>query len=236
MMECLLLVATPHFKTVSGARIKKTYLRSKNLTMNNKQTPLFIEGVSEDIYAGFWIRLKANILDAILFIPVICVSLYLMRFGVVALLLSLIPSLLFTLWYQVYLVEKHGGTPGKLLMGVKIININGNEIGWNEAILRECITIGINILSTLSTIWVVTNLVDESHFLSLGLLEKMEYMENLTPVKNKIELWVINIWAYSELLVLLLNKRKRAIHDYIAGTVVIKKEYENAIRRSMERI
>lgn len=29
-------------------------------------------------------------------------------------------------------------------------------------------------------------------------------------------------WLFSELIVLLFNEKKRAIHDFIAGTVVIK--------------
>jgi len=34
------------------------------------------------------------------------------------------------------------------------------------------------------------------------------------------------VWWWSEFIVLLFNKRKRAIHDFMAGTVVIKKQYE----------
>ena len=30
-----------------------------------------------------------------------------------------------------------------------------------------------------------------------------------------------NVWICSELVVLLLNEKKRAIHDYLAGTVVV---------------
>lgn len=37
-----------------------------------------------------------------------------------------------------------------------------------------------------------------------------------------------------ELIVLLLNKRKRAIHDFIAGTVVIKMEFSEQIGRRNE--
>ncbi|MFH3639525.1 RDD family protein, partial [Acinetobacter baumannii] len=33
------------------------------------------------------------------------------------------------------------------------------------------------------------------------------------------------LWTWSEFIVLLFNKRKRAIHDFIAGTIVIKKQY-----------
>lgn len=34
-----------------------------------------------------------------------------------------------------------------------------------------------------------------------------------------------NIWIWSELIVLLFNERRRAIHDFIAGTVVLHNEF-----------
>jgi len=36
---------------------------------------------------------------------------------------------------------------------------------------------------------------------------------------------LIPIWIGSELLVMLTNKKRRALHDFIAGTVVIKKTF-----------
>jgi len=43
----------------------------------------------------------------------------------------------------------------------------------------------------------------------------------------------INIWIWSELLVLLTNRRKRAIHDFMAGTVIVKAIYVDKIRETM---
>jgi uncharacterized RDD family membrane protein YckC len=34
-----------------------------------------------------------------------------------------------------------------------------------------------------------------------------------------------NVWICSEVFVVLLNRRKRALHDFIGGTVVIKKQF-----------
>ena len=33
--------------------------------------------------------------------------------------------------------------------------------------------------------------------------------------------YLLNIWVLSELVVLLLNKKRRTLHDFIAGTVVL---------------
>jgi uncharacterized RDD family membrane protein YckC len=33
---------------------------------------------------------------------------------------------------------------------------------------------------------------------------------------------LIQVWIWSEFITMLFNKRRRAIHDYIAGTVVVR--------------
>jgi uncharacterized RDD family membrane protein YckC len=35
---------------------------------------------------------------------------------------------------MIYLVKKYGGTPGKLIVGIKIIKLDGTDVTWKEAI------------------------------------------------------------------------------------------------------
>jgi len=44
------------------------------------------------------------------------------------------------------------------------------------------------------------------------------------PVFFIIELFY-DVWYWSEIIVILFNKRNRALHDFLAGTVVIHKKY-----------
>ena len=37
---------------------------------------------------------------------------------------------------------------------------------------------------------------------------------------------LLQIWIWSELIVMLTNRRRRALHDFIAGTVVIRRRVE----------
>jgi uncharacterized RDD family membrane protein YckC len=46
-------------------------------------------------------------------------------------------------------------------------------------------------------------------------------MEKREPILIAYGL-VSNAWTLSELVVLMLNRRRRALHDFIAGTVVIR--------------
>jgi len=65
-------------------------------------------------------------------------------------------------------------------------------------------------------------------YLGLGFLKRSEYMMNNLPFWYSWSNWANQIWMWSEFIVLLLNKRKRALHDYVAGTVVIKRSFKDA--------
>ena len=200
--------------------------------MENRKTPLNLFGVFDNIYAGFWIRFGSLMLDFIFIIPVTILNLYLNSLGKNIYFFTIIPNFLFGLWYNIYLPKRFGGTPGKLLVGIKILRIDGLKIGWKEAILRHIVLLIFTFLNIALTIYCVLK-ADNSIYLSLSWLKKSQYLTSFSPLLFKIYAWSSNIWIYSELIVLLTNKRKRAIHDYIASTVIVKGKYIDKIRESM---
>ncbi len=101
--------------------------------MENKQTPLQIEGISENIYGGFWPRLLALFLDSLIMAPIIYLFLYLNTISKYVYFYTLIPNIAFSIFYFVFLPVKYGGTPGKIIAGLNILQIDGQPIGWKEA-------------------------------------------------------------------------------------------------------
>lgn len=200
--------------------------------MDNKQTPLQIEGIHDSLYAGFWSRLGSLLLDAIFMIPIVFLTLYLNGLGKNIYFITFIPNFLFGLWYGIYLPKKYGGTPGKLVVGIKIIRIDGEPIDWKESILRYSINLVIILFSVIMMTVCILQ-VDDSVFTSLSWLNQSQYLMTLSPTFFKVHIWISNIWIYGELVVLLTNKRKRAIHDFIAGTVIVRAKYIDKIRVAM---
>ena len=200
--------------------------------MENIQTPLRLDGVTENIYAGFGIRLGSLLLDFIFVIPVTILTLYLNSLGKNFYFYTVIPSLLFGLWYNIYLPKRYSGTPGKLVAGIKIIRLDGQSIEWKEAILRHIVLLVLSILSIIIMISCILS-ADEETYTRLSWLKQSQYLMTLSPIFFKFYTWTSNIWIYSEFIVLLTNKRKRAIHDYIAGTVIVKGKYIDKIREVM---
>ncbi|OOG71166.1 RDD family protein [Flavobacterium sp. A45] len=205
---------------------------TRNFIMNKNQIPLEINGISESIYAGFWTRFASLLLDAIITLPIIYLTLYLNGLGKNIYFYTLIPNFGFGLWYYIYLTKKYGGTPGKLITGMKIIKLNGESIEWREAFLRHSVLLALTLLSIIMMSSCLLS-ADEIIFNNLGWLKRSQYLMSLSPLFFLIYTWATNIWIYSEFIVLLTNKRKRAIHDYIAGTVIVKAKYIEKIRETM---
>lgn len=182
------------------------------------------KGKPKSIYAGFWLRVGASLLDVIYTLPLIFSVQYLNGLGKNMYYYTCIPLLLFTLWYNTYLPKRYGGTPGQLSARITILRSDMKTIGWREAILRYMVLGVLNIAGIIITILAIQKANDDS-LATMNWLQQSRYMMMLMPVAYKIYSWGINIWLYSDLFALLFNKRKRGLNDFIAGTVVVKKKY-----------
>ncbi len=198
------------------------------------QTPLKINGINENIYAGFWLRILALVLDSLFVLPVVFITLYINGLSKYIYFYTLFPSILFMLWYNVYLPQKNGGTPGKLAAGLTIIRLDGNHISWKEAGLLYIV---VFVLGIINMAMMSINLlkIDDTTFVSLGWLKRSQYLISLSPVSFKIISWLSNLWTIIGFVVLFTNKRKRMTGDYIAGTVVVKTKYLEAIETEMNK-
>ena len=97
----------------------------------------------------------------------------------------MLPSLFFTIWYYVYLVKKYGGTPGKLIVGIKIININGDDIDLKGAFMRYIVSIGIAIFTFIIIISILQD-ADEGVYKSLNFWKRSVYIGELNPKQKLI--------------------------------------------------
>ena len=62
---------------------------------------------------------------------------------------------------------------------------------------------------------------DAEQYLSLDWTGREEYASSLVPAWYGNVEFLGELWLWSEVVVLLFNQHKRALHDFIAGTVVI---------------
>ena len=171
-------------------------------------------------YAGFGPRLAANLLDFVIMIPLIAVSLWGSSHFRLFELYYFLPGILYGLFYSVSLVHRYGGTPGKLIVGIRIRKLDGEPVGYREALLRYFPEALLGLLMSIGFILSVFHMSD-AEYVSLSFMERAKRMNELAPSWQTPLQWIQTAWVWSELLVLLTNRKRRALHDFIAGTVVV---------------
>ena len=184
--------------------------------------PILIDG--RKVYAGFWKRLCAAIIDILVWIPLAFIFYYIQSINIItATIAAGIYSFFFSI-YSVYLNYNFGGTLGKLAIGIRVTKPNGKKIDLKEALLRSSVDIVFALLVASIQVYAISR-VDSDTFLKSGYIERIRLTTSLFPEYSKYTDILSNVWYWSEMIVLLLNKRKRALHDFIAGTVVIHKKF-----------
>ncbi len=107
---------------------------------------------------------------------------------------------------------------------IKVVkNKDGTDIGYKESFLRFSVDILLLIPIIIGQL-IALMYISSTDFPSLRWLDiSIETQKNI-PQWAEIAGIGQQVWFWSELVVLLFNKKKRAIHDFIAGTVVIHSE------------
>jgi len=118
-----------------------------------------------------------------------------------ALLVCLLPVA-----YSVFMHGRFGQTLGKFFCGVKVLALNGSRITYEHAIRRDIVP------CLLLPVWVWT----------IGYAAI--YREYPSPAMFRWAQQIGLYWGVLELVTMLLNEQRRALHDYIAKTVVVRVE------------
>ena len=176
------------------------------------------------LYAGFWPRLGAIFIDLLVGAPVIPLSIWAQHRYRLFDVYRAVPMIILSAVYSIYLVARFGGTPGKLLMGLRITELDGRPVTPRAAIVRGFPEF---ILSTLITVALCVPLLsmsdNEYAALVANFSHRYRYLRTNAPNWYRPVDVINTAWVWGELLVLLTNRKRRALHDFLAGTVVIRK-------------
>ena len=175
-------------------------------------------------YAGFWRRLGALLIDGAVGVPFAALSWFLEGISREVALGTAITFAALYWSYDVYFHARWGATLGKMAMRIKVVReSDGGDIGYRESLLRYSVDLAFGVLVVIGNIIAITHF-SASEYLALGWWERRPAVWDAGPGWTHAAGYFHGAWIWSELVVLMLNKRKRAVHDYIAGTVVIHSE------------
>ena len=162
-------------------------------------------------YQTFWRRFGAGIADGILFTP--------LMWGVHTLLphadtvhtfvpLFIVAQFSF-ITYSVLMHAKFGQTLGKMATNVKVLDISEEPLSFEQAFMRDAPYLGILILrSVFGLFWAFDN----------GVPSFERFLEH----NNVVLEFVDSGWFFIEVTTMLFSDKRRALHDYIADSVVVK--------------
>jgi uncharacterized RDD family membrane protein YckC len=171
-------------------------------------------------YAGFWRRFLAHVVDMNAMLALAAPA-WAALSSRTASLLATVPLFAAGAAYSVVMHARWGQTLGKMAARIEVVTVDGRSIGWRQALLRDAVGIGFGIVSTAATLLALWHLPEWS--LSLHVRQRVALLRAAVPAWGRTAEMAGAIWFWSELLVLLFTRKRRAVHDFIAGTVVIRK-------------
>lgn len=158
--------------------------------------------------AGFWIRVAAYLIDFII----------LMVLGVGALFIKSVPIYLaialLTLLYKPLLEGYLGGTAGKLAIGLKVVNDEGEIIGLVGGFTRAAIFIVAAIPNILMQVKIIQQGLSNFDPVAMGEFQKENMMLQYAN-------WGLLALTVAACVMVAFTARKRGLHDMIADTYVI---------------
>jgi len=173
--------------------------------------------------AGFWIRVLAAVIDAVVLLPVTALLALLggMLPGALSVVLSGMPGLI----YKPLLESRFGATLGKMICGIMVVDHRGRRPGPSTAIMRALPFIFANALGIAGGIYSLTM---PGYGTDMTLRELAQFVQR-NPVVTIQQVWGFIVML--DCLVVALDVRKRAVHDMVAGTFCI---YRTAVRRALD--
>ncbi len=159
-------------------------------------------------YETNWRRFWAALIDGFVFLPLLPLNEMIVQHQS--------PGFLLLLWsgffaflphvYRILLHYKFGQTFGKMIMKVKIVDFDSERfITPRQTVLRDIIPVFLALLL----------LVSEAMYLIEG--QDIDTANTIAFFAN----YSFAVWTTAEIISIFTNTKRRMIHDFIAGTVVV---------------
>lgn len=171
-------------------------------------------------YATFWQRFAAMWIDVFVFLPLGFLQIWLDSLSKTMAIILVVPMTAAYLAYVIYGHGRFGKTVGKHVMGIRVVRVDGERIGWREAWLRSSVDLVFALLGSIGMLMALTSISDPSYY-EVEWVQRAQNIQALQPEWLSWTQTASTIWVWSEIVVMLFNERRRALHDFIAGTVVV---------------
>jgi uncharacterized RDD family membrane protein YckC len=163
-------------------------------------------------YHTFWPRFWSGLIDALVFIPVMFVDFAIdsPERGKGLFLAWTTVSTLSLFLYSVLLHWRYGQTLGKRVCGVSVLDVSESRTPTlAQALARDAGWIAIEIAGLANIFWLV-------------LSGQYSHTDASAQGVDLIVTWAAGLWFALEMVTMLTNDKRRALHDMLAKTVVVR--------------
>jgi uncharacterized RDD family membrane protein YckC len=174
-----------------------------------------------ELYKTFWRRVAALIIDGLVMAPITGMILFMtwrgMSFG--EYLFWSVLSTVVSCAYWIGMHGRYGQTLGKMAAGVKVLKMNDQPLTYGVAAARYFPFIFVGLVSMVGTF---------NYLSGLGEITLKTIAEG-----PRWSQWINHVWMIAQLITVLSNPMRRAIHDFIAGTkvIIVKTQVSTLIER-----
>ena len=169
----------------------------------------------EKRYRTFWPRFLAGFVDGLVFWPLYILLNFILRLDAPIWLhvtVYLIYNVVLCV-YTIFLHGRYGQTVGKMVTRVLIVDARTcGDISFKHAFLRDSIPI----------LFMVPLIAIDAHELALSKMKNEPWPSGEASTGSTWAFLVLVVWWLAEVITMLTNTRRRAIHDFVAGTVVVR--------------
>lgn len=172
-------------------------------------------------YARISRRFLAVLIDFAVFMPLGVLYYWLGAYSVNSAMLA---EALLPFYFAIYSLYGHGRfgrTIGKYLMGLRVVRCDGSDLGFFRACRRYAVDGGLSLFSGIGAIAVLRDANEEAFHAAGGWVERLGYRSTIEPEVVTLMSWLWWAWLTIDLFVMFSNRARRALHDVIAGSVVI---------------
>lgn len=174
-------------------------------------------------------------IDFLVLLPVVALDLWAQSLSKAVSLGFLLPTTALYLGYQIYCHGRYGQTVGKRVMRIRVTRLTGEPIGWREAWLRSSVDSIFAVLGMFAA-FVALMTISDADYYGVDWWERMQTLAEYEPAWLDWTTPASMVWVWSELIVMLFNSRRRALHDFIAGTVVTQVKPSQSETRADENV
>lgn len=165
----------------------------------------------ESKYQTIWQRIAAELIDLLLFVPLLAPSEFIVLRGHLSGLPGVIRAFLFfpaASAYQIVIHARYGQTLGKMVTNIKLIDVSGAKLRLRQALLRPSVNISLYVASFMINAPLIWR----------GLIPS----QTDRGLPGNLYAAVSYSWDFLIIASLFISSKRRTVADFIAGSVIVR--------------